>query len=51
MLLVPFVLFLLLSMAVALGKATDVAENLQVILIAPGLVGVLCLALIERHRR
>jgi hypothetical protein len=51
LLLVPFVCFLLLAGVVALGKATDVAENLQVLLLIPGFVGVACLALIERHRR
>jgi hypothetical protein len=51
MLLLPFVLFLFLAMIVALGKAVDVAENLQVLLLTPGLVGVICLALIERRPR
>jgi hypothetical protein len=51
MLLMPFVCFLTLAMIVALGKATDAAENLQVLLLIPGFVGVACLTLIERHRR
>jgi hypothetical protein len=51
LLLIPVCLFLLLMMVAALGKATDTAENLQVILIVPGLVGVVCLMLIEWHRR
>jgi hypothetical protein len=51
MLLIPFVCFLALAMIVALGKATDTAENLQWLLIVPGAVGVICLVAIERHHR
>jgi hypothetical protein len=51
MLLIPFVCFLFLAMIVALGKAADFAENLQVLLLIPGLVGVICLVAIERHHR
>jgi hypothetical protein len=51
MLIVPFVAFLLFAVIVALGKATDVAENLQVLLSFPDVIGVGCLIAIERHRR
>jgi hypothetical protein len=51
MLLLPIIVMFLLSAVVALGKATDLAENLQTFLIVPGIVGVICLELIERHRR
>jgi hypothetical protein len=51
MLLLPIITMFMLSALVALGKATDIAENLQTFLIIPGIVGVICLELIEHHRR
>jgi hypothetical protein len=51
MLLVPFILFLFVALVAALGKATDLGENLQVLLIVPGVAGVVCLWLIDHHHR
>jgi hypothetical protein len=51
MLLAPIIIMFLLSAVVALGKATDLGENWQTLLILPGVAAVVCLEMIERHHR
>jgi hypothetical protein len=49
MVLMPLSIFMVASMFVSLGKATDIAENLQNFLLGPQFLFLVCFYAIEQH--